>query len=409
MRRACGATSVWMLKTACAGASSCRGCSKSGRWHRNGVDPGMVAKSGDALLKPDAASALVHEILPLALVVTPNLHEASALVGFEVRDLEGMKEAARRIKSFGPRWVVVKGGHLESSPLDLLYDGAEFYEFCGPRFDTPHTHGTGCSFASAIAAGLALGLDVPDAVTRAKAFIIGAIREGLPLGKGQGPVHHFHELYRLAGWSFHSDRLQNATMTPITERAVNRPEVPTPGGSLLMCRCLRQGRSPRGQATVDGCKIRPGKPADFRRNEYVRAGFAMPGEENAGHLVAPEEAFEGGQRRCAESGYFQRGIDGDDEMGAHGDGRGHRNIVRPSPVDQKLLPQSDGRHDTGNGRACRNGIPYGAPGDHDLVAAAKIHCRGGERQGQILDGMVRDQVSHELPVDFPRHQRGADH
>lgn len=165
------------------------------------VDPVMVAKSGDALLKPDAASALVHEILPLALVVTPNLHEASALVGFEVRDLEGMKEAARRIKSFGPRWVVVKGGHLESSPLDLLYDGAEFYEFCGPRFDTPHTHGTGCSFASAIAAGLALGLDVPDAVTRAKAFIIGAIREGLPLGKGQGPVHHFHELYRLAGWS----------------------------------------------------------------------------------------------------------------------------------------------------------------------------------------------------------------
>lgn len=167
------------------------------------VDPVMVAKSGDALLKRDAAETLVRELLPLALVVTPNLHEATALAGFEVKDLAGMKEAARRIKGFGPRWVVVKGGHLEGSPLDLLFDGETFYEFSNPRFDTPHTHGTGCSFASAIAAGLAGGLDVRDAVDRAKTFITGAIREGLPLGKGQGPVHHFHELYRLAGWDFH--------------------------------------------------------------------------------------------------------------------------------------------------------------------------------------------------------------
>ncbi len=167
------------------------------------VDPVMVSKSGDHLLRQDARETLVKELLPLALVVTPNLHEASELVGFEVGNQEGMREAARRIRDFGPRFVLVKGGHLPGTPLDLLYDGGSFLEYSNERFDTPHTHGTGCTFASAIAAGLAKGFSVTDAVARAKTYITAAIREGLPLGKGHGPVHHFHELYRLAGWSFH--------------------------------------------------------------------------------------------------------------------------------------------------------------------------------------------------------------
>lgn len=166
------------------------------------VDPVMVAKSGDPLLRPDAVSALVEDLLPLALVVTPNLHEAEALVGFPVRSPQDMEKAARKIKSFGPRYVVLKGGHLEGDPMDLLDDGERVVRFPTERFPTPHTHGTGCTFASAIAASLAKGLDVPTAVARAKEYITGAIREGLPLGRGHGPVHHFYALYRLAGWSF---------------------------------------------------------------------------------------------------------------------------------------------------------------------------------------------------------------
>jgi hydroxymethylpyrimidine/phosphomethylpyrimidine kinase len=166
------------------------------------VDPVMVAKSGDRLLRSDAMDALIEELLPLALIVTPNLHEAAAIAGFEVDNVESMKEAARRIKDLGPRYVVVKGGHLPGKPMDLLFDGAKFKEYTNERFDTPHTHGTGCSFASAVASGLAKGLAVEDATAQAKSFITGAIRHGLPLGSGHGPVHHFHALYNLAGWSF---------------------------------------------------------------------------------------------------------------------------------------------------------------------------------------------------------------
>jgi hydroxymethylpyrimidine/phosphomethylpyrimidine kinase len=164
------------------------------------VDPVMVAKSGDRLLREDAVSALTRELLPLATVVTPNLAEAGVLCGRPVEDLAAMKEAALCIHAFGPRYVIVKGGHLARSPVDLLYDGGAFEEFSAPRWDTPHTHGTGCTFAAAIAAQLALGLSVRDAVWQAKQYISGAIREGLAIGRGRGPVHHFHALYRLAGW-----------------------------------------------------------------------------------------------------------------------------------------------------------------------------------------------------------------
>jgi hydroxymethylpyrimidine/phosphomethylpyrimidine kinase len=166
------------------------------------VDPVMVAKSGDRLLREEAIHAMVRELFPLADVVTPNLHEASALTGLEIQDAEGMKAAALRLHTFGPRVVVVKGGHLEGRPMDLLYDGTDFFPFENIRHDTPHTHGTGCTFASAIAAGLARGQGVHESVRRAKEYITGAIQEGLAIGKGQGPVHHFYALYRSAGVAF---------------------------------------------------------------------------------------------------------------------------------------------------------------------------------------------------------------
>lgn len=163
------------------------------------VDPVMVAKSGDHLLRSDAVETLIRELLPLSLVVTPNLHEAEVLVGAEVRNESDMREAARVIKTFGPRYVLVKGGHLPGKPMDLLYDGNDFREYINVRYDTPHTHGSGCTYASAIAAGLAKGLSVEESVARAKEYISAAIRHGLALGKGHGPLHHFGELYRLAG------------------------------------------------------------------------------------------------------------------------------------------------------------------------------------------------------------------
>jgi hydroxymethylpyrimidine/phosphomethylpyrimidine kinase len=166
------------------------------------VDPVMSAGSGESLLHPDAVQTMVRELFPLAEVVTPNLHEAGELAGLEIHDIEGMREAARRIHDLGPRHVVVKGGHLEGRPADVLYDGAGFFVFESDRHETPHTHGTGCTFASAIAAGLAKNLTVHDAVAQAKEYVKRAIQEGLARGRGHGPLHHFFGLYRMTGLRF---------------------------------------------------------------------------------------------------------------------------------------------------------------------------------------------------------------
>ena len=128
------------------------------------VDPVMVAKSGDRLLNADAIEALVSQLFPMALIITPNLHEAEVLTGMRVECAEDMKRAAVKLRQFGPKYVVMKGGHLQGTPIDLLYDGRNFREYAGPRYQTPHTHGTGCTFASAIAAFLAKGSSVEDAV-----------------------------------------------------------------------------------------------------------------------------------------------------------------------------------------------------------------------------------------------------
>jgi hydroxymethylpyrimidine/phosphomethylpyrimidine kinase len=155
------------------------------------VDPVMVAKSGDPLLKEEAQKALREDLIPLAFVVTPNLPEASVLAGFKVKNLDTMKEAARKIYDLGAKNVLIKGGHLEGDILDLLFDGKTFYEYPAPRIPTKNTHGTGCTFASAIATELAKGVTVQTAVKRAKAFMTTAIRFSLPLGKGHGPTNPY--------------------------------------------------------------------------------------------------------------------------------------------------------------------------------------------------------------------------
>jgi len=161
---------------------------KALRIERLVVDPVMVAKSGAPLLRPDAVKALIEHLLPLALVVTPNLPEAEALSGLAISGLDGMRQAARRIHGMGPTYVVVKGGHLHGRSIDLLFDGNAFTELDSERIDTPHTHGTGCVFSAAIASYVAKELPVPEAVAAAKRFVTSAIRHGFRLGKGLGPT-----------------------------------------------------------------------------------------------------------------------------------------------------------------------------------------------------------------------------
>jgi hydroxymethylpyrimidine/phosphomethylpyrimidine kinase len=156
------------------------------------VDPVMVAKSGDALLAEDAQSAVRDALLPVAFVVTPNTPEAEALTGVPVENLAAMREAATRLHAMGVRWAVVKGGHLplEGEAVDVVYDGREFTELRAPRYPTKNTHGTGCTFSAAIAAGLARGLAPLEAIRRAKAYVSRAIETSLEIGHGHGPTNH---------------------------------------------------------------------------------------------------------------------------------------------------------------------------------------------------------------------------
>jgi hydroxymethylpyrimidine/phosphomethylpyrimidine kinase len=154
------------------------------------VDPVMLSKHGAPLVAEDARQAIAGRLLPRACLVTPNLHEAAILAGFPVRDLAEMRRAAERIHELGARAVLVKGGHLEVTATDVLFDGERFHEFPAARIDTRHTHGTGCTYSAAIAACLALGLPLPEAIARAKAFITKAIRSAPGLGAGAGPVNH---------------------------------------------------------------------------------------------------------------------------------------------------------------------------------------------------------------------------
>jgi len=152
------------------------------------VDPVGVSSTGHSLLTPDALEALRTTLLPMAMVVTPNLDEVAALTGVQVGGEADLLDAARAVHALGPRWVCVTGGHLDGAPVDLLYDGSTAHELRGERVATPNTHGSGCTFATALAAFLAMGEPVPVAARRAKSVVTSALEQSYPVGRGPGPV-----------------------------------------------------------------------------------------------------------------------------------------------------------------------------------------------------------------------------
>jgi hydroxymethylpyrimidine/phosphomethylpyrimidine kinase len=152
------------------------------------VDPVLMSTHGTPLLAEDA---LRDDLLPLATLITPNLHEAAVLSGLDVRDVDGMRRAAERIATLGAKAVLVKGGHLTDTAVDILLFEGQWFEFPAERVNTRHTHGTGCAYSAAITAGLALGWDLPEAVRRAKLWITEAIRTSPGLGSGDGPINYF--------------------------------------------------------------------------------------------------------------------------------------------------------------------------------------------------------------------------
>ncbi|MGW1894287.1 bifunctional hydroxymethylpyrimidine kinase/phosphomethylpyrimidine kinase [Streptomyces sp. NPDC002004] len=158
------------------------------------VDPVGVSKHGDPLLAASALDAVRTLLLPTATVATPNLDEVAQLTGVRAESEDDLRRAAAAVLEYGPRWALIKGGHLAGDALDLLTDGSDEHWLRAPRYDNRHTHGTGCTLASAIASQLAKGDSVPEAVTAAKAYVTGAIAAGFPLGAGIGPVDH--------GWRF---------------------------------------------------------------------------------------------------------------------------------------------------------------------------------------------------------------
>lgn len=163
------------------------------------LDPVMISKSGFDLMQPEAKEALISRLIPLAYVITPNLPEAEVITGMKIDNLESMEQAAKVIYDMGAKHVLIKGGHLENDATDLLYDGKNIVTFHSERIPTKNTHGTGCTLSSCIAANLAKGKTVEEAVRTAKDYITVAIAHALELGKGVGPTNHFYELYQKAG------------------------------------------------------------------------------------------------------------------------------------------------------------------------------------------------------------------
>ncbi|MGI5126145.1 bifunctional hydroxymethylpyrimidine kinase/phosphomethylpyrimidine kinase [Pseudonocardia sp. CA-107938] len=189
------AVKTGMLATAGIIAAIAETCDRVGIGGGGGtpfvVDPVAASMGGDQLLADEALDAFRAQLFPRATVVTPNLDEVRLLTGIDVHDRDAQYAAAKVLHGMGPQWVLVKGGHLvedESECVDLLYDGTSFTEYPGPRIVTGNTHGGGDTMASAISAGLARGLSVPDAVARAKRFVTESVRRSYDLGRGHGPV-----------------------------------------------------------------------------------------------------------------------------------------------------------------------------------------------------------------------------
>lgn len=160
------------------------------------IDPVMYAKNGCPLMDPGSVDALIETIIPLADLLTPNIPEAEKIAGLHIESVSDMEKAALAIHKMGCANVLVKGGHAVGDAVDVLYDGKEFYHYSTERIDTKNTHGTGCTYSSAIASNLALGLTMSEAVGRAKEYVTTAIKHSLAIGNGCGPTHHFWDVYR---------------------------------------------------------------------------------------------------------------------------------------------------------------------------------------------------------------------
>lgn len=164
------------------------------------LDPVMVAKSGDRLLEPSAVEVLKEQLLPLATVITPNLHETEELTGNSIDGLDNMVTACRQLLGWGIPWVVIKGGHLPEEPVDVIGHGENISLFKRRRVGGNNNHGTGCTYSSAIATGIARGLDVYEAISRAREYIQDALENGFAIGEGVGILGHFAGLYQENNW-----------------------------------------------------------------------------------------------------------------------------------------------------------------------------------------------------------------
>lgn len=172
------------------------------------IDPVMISKSGYSLLKPEAKNILIDQLLPLADIITPNIPEAEAILKkmlektIRIESVDHMIKAAKEIYKLGPKYVLIKGGHLQSLAVDILFDGKNVIYVESERINTKNTHGTGCTLSSAIAANLALGYSMEVSVQRSKEYITIAIEHSLDIGKGVGPTNHFYSLYKKAGLNY---------------------------------------------------------------------------------------------------------------------------------------------------------------------------------------------------------------
>ena len=158
------------------------------------VDPVMVATSGSKLISDEAKDTLINRLLPLGTIITPNIPEAEVLSGMSIKSDEDMIKAAKEISKNIDSAILIKGGHYDKNANDLLYDNGEIFWFKGDRVDTNNTHGTGCTLSSAIACNLAMGYSKEESIKNAKDYITGALKAGLDLGKGSGPLNHMYNL-----------------------------------------------------------------------------------------------------------------------------------------------------------------------------------------------------------------------
>ena len=199
------------------------------------LDPVLAAGGGFPLLDEAGVSAMREELFPLTFLLTPNAPEAARLTGLKIKTPQDLEEAARRLQALGPRWVLAKGGHLEGTPVDVLTDGHNSYHLAGPRLAAPNHHGSGCVLASACAAGLARGLPLPEAVTEARTLTFQALKHGLPLGRGAGPVNPYAPWARsLSRFQVLQDlqaaaaRLQAEDLSPLIPESMSNLAFATP-------------------------------------------------------------------------------------------------------------------------------------------------------------------------------------